>query len=234
MMVSKQRAWRGCVLLAALIVLSSCATKSFNHPFGVQENRESLIAGLFDPLASLYPDTDIPAGAASITTDIPRNAAGGVVLLVGAPADAQWSLQINSSDNNQPVFHELVDIPVLENTGFFGMTENQLGFDNRSIVRHAPFSIFEVLVPSDREVFAGKTVYAFYLKKRVGPKAQEGTIRHKIRISDEKGRLVQELTWNLTVHPVLLPEGPKAEMWYTNWFRGPQEGFEELYDEDWW
>ena len=224
------------LLISAIwISLFGCSTRSFNYSFGAEERAIGVSAGFFDPLAPLYPDTDIAAGQRAFVTDIPRNAAGSVVVLVETSDPGEvFSIELSSGTIGNISFYELQDIPVLKNTGFFGMTEKKLGFENRNIIRHAPFSVYEVLMPSKVGRFTGKRRYAFYLKLRISDVEERERIKTDVLIRNENGTTAESLTWILNVHPVTLSEGEGAELYYTNWFRGPQEGFSERYDEEWW
>ncbi len=218
-----------------MLLLSSCATDSFNYPYADGETAECAAAALFDPLASLYPDTDVSSGADEFITDIPKNAAGSVILIVRvSDADEEFRISLSGDKTESIEFFELQDIPVLQNTGYFGMTEKNIGFDNKYIIRNAPFSVYEVLKPSSPGIFSGKKVYAFFLKRRIEADSDFGAVHTEITVRGASGKLIGELSWILNVHSVVLPEGEGNELYYTNWFRGPQEGFSRRFDEDWW
>jgi len=213
----------------------SCQTKSFNHPVEPLRSDLTLQAALFDSLAPLYPDTDVPSGAASFTTDIPRKAAGSVVVMVRPSSpDSVIDIRLEGDESADVKFHTMAAVPVRHNTGYFGMTESKIGFDHRNFVRHAPFEIFEVLEPAKPGSFGGEDVYAFFLKRRMGADENPGRRTIRITVTDTATGAVQRLTWHLEVHPTVLPEGPDKELLNTHWFNGPHEGFEERFDEAWW
>jgi hypothetical protein len=223
-------------LVLAGFLLTSCATRSVNHPYGVgSEPSGGMQTSLFDPLASLYTDTSVSSGTSRFVTDIPKDGAGSVVVMVSVPeASDSFELTLEGPEADRIEFYRLSSVPVNQNTGYFGMTESHIGFDNRHIVRHAPFSIFEILEPSEPGRFAGETVYAFYLKLRIGADAEPGVIGTSIVIHSGDSDAAERLSWNLTVHDVLPASGPDSELLNTNWFNGPHNGFEEKFDEDYW
>ncbi|MDT8298927.1 MAG: hypothetical protein RQ801_11535, partial [Spirochaetaceae bacterium] len=223
-------------LVLAGFLLTSCATRSVNHPFGDDiEPSAGMQTSLFDPLASLYTDTSASSGTPRFVTDVPKNSTGGVVVMVSVPeASVSFKLTLEGPEAERIDFYRLRSVPVNQNTGYFGMTEGHIGFDNRHIVRHAPFSIFEILEPSVPGRFVGETVYAFYLKLRIGADAEPGVIETSIVIRSEDSDAAERLSWNLAVHDVIPAFGPDSELLNTNWFNGPHSGFEKKLDEDYW
>ena len=234
-MTFKHRDFNSVLGLLSLFFIFGCRTDSFNLPIIDPDSRpiESSSA-LFDPLAPLYPDTDILYGRNSFESDVPRGSQASVALMVSTPVNED-KIKITAAGPEHSVeLFELLDIPVYENTGFFGMTEQNLGFYNKNVVRNAPFRIYEVLLPSLRKEFSGKTRYAFLLKLPVSDEAPAGPIPIRIEVRTAPEKPAEVLEWTVNVHPVLAPVGEGSELLYTNWFRGPQEGFSNRFDGDWW
>ena len=207
-----------------------------NHPDGVEgEGSAGVQASLFDPLTSLYTDTLVSSGTPGFITDIPKAGAGSVVVMVNVPETSDaFELTLEGPESDQIEFYRLSAVPVKQNTGYFGMTEGHIGFDNRHIIRHAPFSIFEILEPSRPGRFEGETVYAFYLKLRTKRETHPGEIETSVVIRSAHDDVTTRLVWTLMVHDVIPASGPDRELMNTNWFNGPLSGFQEKFDEDYW
>ena len=215
-------------------LLAGCTSRSFNYPLQESFGKTATIsAALFDPLAPLYPDTATQSGLTLMHTDVARDSTAGAALLIRSLSESdQIRLRISTGSVDVEIF-ELIPIPVWENTGYFGMTEHQIGFDNRHVVRDAPFEIFEVLVPKKEMELTGKSIYALYLKARI-PSGETGSHPIRIDILDQSGRRSPTLEWMIRLHDVAMPSGDGNELYYTNWFRGPRTGYQERFDESWW
>jgi hypothetical protein len=173
--------------------------------------------GWLDELAPAYPDTKAEPALSTLTIDVPRHSlAGAHLLLSGIPAGTP--ITVSAAGKDFPVsLYRLVDVPVEENTGVNSRTERFGGGINPSVIRRAPFRIFEALEPCDGHLVAGKdTVTALRIEVAIPALGDCGG--HGFPVTVTAGGTTKTFQLNVQVHPATVPALGKDSFGYTNWF----------------
>jgi hypothetical protein len=175
---------------------------------------------LVDPLEAIYPDANQTTRfSQKWKGDFAQGAIADVHLLVKAPAGETIELSAKLEDEllDHSFWHDLIDVPVEQNTGLDSRTEQFKGDINPHVIRRAPFRIFEVIKPMESNTFKSTENYSAF-RLTVPPSVLKKPGTYKIKINLKSENFNQEGTFTIKVYPAQLPDLSKSEFFYTNWF----------------
>lgn len=189
-------------------------------------------AALFDELEPLYPDTDPASGRPlHITAAASGTYAGVHIMLSGLTPGKSVAFEVTPpvrkttlsaadvTEQYQPdhrcKLFELLPLPVEANTGALTRTEWQEPDVNPSVIRRAPFTVYDVLRPCTGIITARGAVMALAFRCKVDAdrlevKKWELTVTHD--------GISRRLTFEAEVFPVTVPEADAGSHRYVNWF----------------
>ena len=190
-------------------------------------------AALFDELEPLYPDTDPREGTDLYITAAPSKAYAGVHIMlsgltpgkyvtfeVSAPLRKTVSVkndgtkvEVHEADHRWKLF-ELLPLPVEANTGGVSRTEWLCRDVNDSVIRRAPFMVYDVLRPCTNVVMARGAVMALCFRCKVDTEVVE-LKKWEITLSHEG--ISRRLTFEVEVFPAEVQEAGPLDHKYVNW-----------------
>ena len=110
-------------------------------------------AGLLNPLEAVYPDSNNVKFKNTFITNIAKNTAAEVHILIKSEIGNLISFSTQSKKINNVNLSQLIEpVPVEQNTGIDSRTEQFLGVLNPHVIRRAPFDVFEIILLPKREV----------------------------------------------------------------------------------
>ncbi len=185
------------------VLAASVATAAAVHGFE---------ATLADPLAWLYPDSNVASVERIGEIDVPANGVIDVNLLLNGLKPGE-RLVLESSEKGG-AWCRMVAVPVSHNTGNRGFLEGTPG-ENKSVTRRAPFEVYDALEPlADGAVAAPKETEALYFRMDRPP---TGAKSLDIRFRVKQGAEAKEMALRVNVYGVSLPPVGKDSFKYTNW-----------------
>lgn len=167
---------------------------------------------LADPLAWLYPDSEVGASPSFESTEVPANGvAEANVLFNGLESGRAVSF---SADCGEGEWFLLVDVPVEVNTGPEGGVE-RASVTNRFVSRDAPFRVYDALKPLSGGSFVPKAPTAALRFRLRTFGTESGTV--KVALSFRQGDFRETRIFRVNVHAAELPPVGKGSFRYTNW-----------------
>ncbi|NWK57390.1 DUF4091 domain-containing protein [Verrucomicrobiaceae bacterium N1E253] len=169
-------------------------------------------AGMFDELEPLFPDSGAHNGKAEFSSTVPRGGVAGVHLLLDRLASDS---EVTVESAGAVVIQQLLPVDVQQNTGVESRTELRDGKLNPHVIRRAPFQVFDAIrpLPSGKALADGSGRLSLRLEYAVQRDAEPGI--KKIHVTLRSGSWKQRVTWNVDVHPAVVPDDQPG---YTNWF----------------
>lgn len=195
----------------------------------------SVQVGVADELTPAYPDTAF-AHARPLTTTGPvrshttqtvRGMRTAIHIFVQAKEGEEVSLAVRSLDsaahNPSVSIARLHAVPVEENTGLTSRTEQFEGIENPSVIRRAPFDVFDPIEPLI-QVHSKSITLARVEGGQDGGAAfrvtwtPEQAGNRQLGVVVQAGEDREEIHWRTIVHDVELPPRRAWNFAYTNWF----------------
>lgn len=190
-------------------------------------------ASLFDELEPLYPDTDPKKGKILHMIATASNTYAGVHIMLSGltpgkcvtfevisptrktvlTKDDGTIMESYSQDQRYKLF-ELLPLPVEVNTGAVSRTEWTDGMINESVIRRAPFTVYDVLRPCTNVITAQGAVMALAFRCKVDAKERELKKWEFIITHDGVSK---KLTFEVEVFPVKVLEAGAEDHKYVNW-----------------
>ena len=175
---------------------------------------------LVDPLQAIYPDqNDLKQYSATWEADFPLGTEADVLVLVKLPEGTPFKLtaKLNGAAMNEDVWSSIIDVPVEQNTGLDSRTEQFIDKKNPYVVRRAPFRIFEVIQPVEKNQFMTKANYSAF-RLAIPPSLINKPGKHTIYIEAYAENFSEKGVFKINIHPVTLPKLAQSNFFYTNWF----------------
>ena len=174
---------------------------------------------LVDPLEAIYPDVNkLVDYDNNWKADFPQGAYAEVHVLIKVPVGktVTISASINGKELND-VWSQLIDVPVEQNTGLDSRTEQFKNQTNPFVIRRAPFRVFEVIQPLEKQDVTSTTNFTAFRLSIPSSNIKEKGL-HKIKIKVAAGEFRAEGIFHIKIHPVELPSPSESDFFYTNWF----------------
>ena len=169
--------------------------------------------GMFDELSPLFIDTKIELNQNTFQCNTPRNTYAAVHLLLSG-IDPLSPIELNSTIEGQ--WYRLLPVPVEENTGVTSRTEQFEGKQNPSVIRRAPFEIYEVMMPVGNTVISDSPVIALRFEIFIpeDEAIESKDVKLKLQQNDD------EVTchFQINIFSAIVPESGPHSLNYTNWF----------------
>jgi hypothetical protein len=175
--------------------------------------------GLMDEVREIFPDTTFVPSAKRLEVHAARNTIAGVhVMITGMHGKEKISFA-ESDDTGTPTpgtqWYRMIDVPVIENTGFDRNTEKYSGMKNPFAIRRAPFRVYDPFRPVISPMRADSTSVALRIEIPIDSTAIPKTYRHRLNITID-GR-TEHLDWIVVVHRATVPPLSRATVSYVNW-----------------
>lgn len=175
------------------------------------------VVGLVDDTLELFPDTKLENPAKRLTIESARNTIAGVHVLIHG---LQGGETIRFSGDAQPKsagasWHQLIDVPVLENTGLDRNTEKYSGKINPFVVRRAPFRVYDPIRPVASSVRADATSIALRYEIPIPADAAPG--KHVHRLAIDAGDHHEQLELAVNVQRAIVRPAKQSSFRYINW-----------------
>ena len=175
-------------------------------------------AGLLNPLEAVYPDSNNVKFKNTFITNIAKNTAAEVHILIKSEIGNLISFSTQSKKNNNVNWSVVEPVPVEQNTGIDSRTEQFLGVINPHVIRRAPFKVYEIIHPlKERSI---KTKYRYSLiRLTVNSENFKSNKDYIINIYiSDKLKNLKKLKFKIKVHSVIIPDLIDSNFFYTNWF----------------
>jgi len=219
----------GVILCLLTLVATACTSGDEVAPGSSPEIR----LGLFDELASVYPDTDPDDGLEDMRIDTPRGAQAGFIVVV-ATSDPAVPIHASVDAELPAVVEEMIDVPVERNTGEQGYVLGDTETPAPWAVRDAPFRIYEAIRPTEGSL-SGRDQYSLYIQVDVGEAVPPGT--YPLTVAVTAGATRREIAAELEVHPATLSSDCHHEFRSSTWINVDQivsrHGYEEFSEGYW-
>jgi len=185
-------------------------------------------AGLLNTLEAVYPDSNNVKLKNTFTTNIAKNTAAEVHILVKSEIGNLISFSTQSKNINNVNLSVIEPVPVEQNTGIDSRTEQFLGVLNPHVIRRAPFDVFEIIYPLEERRIKTKYRYSL-IRLTIDPENFKSNKDYIINISiSDKLKNLKKLKFKIKVHSVLIPDLIDSNFFYTNWFN--MQKMEEKHD----
>ena len=185
-------------------------------------------AGLLNTLEAVYPDSNNVKLKNTFTTNIAKNTAAEVHILVKSEIGNLISFSTQSKNISNVNLSVIEPVPVEQNTGIDSRTEQFLGVLNPHVIRRAPFDIFEIIYPLEERRIKTKYRYSL-IRLTIDPENFKSNKDYVINISiSDKLKNLKKLKFKIKVHSVLIPDLIDSNFFYTNWFN--MQKMEEKHD----
>jgi len=185
-------------------------------------------AGLLNTLEAVYPDSNNLKLKNTFTTNIAKNTAAEVHILVKSEIGNLISFSTQSKNINNVNLSVIEPVPVEQNTGIDSRTEQFLGVLNPHVIRRAPFDVFEIIYPLEERRIKTKYRYSL-IRLTIDPENFKSNKDYIINISiSDKLKNLKKLKFKIKVHSVLIPDLIDSNFFYTNWFN--MQKMEEKHD----
>ena len=109
-------------------------------------------AGLLNPLEAVYPDSNNVKFKNTFITNIAKNTAAEVHILIKSEIGNLISFSTQSKKINNVNWSVVEPVPVEQNTGIDSRTEQFLGVINPHVIRRAPFEVYEIIHPLEESL----------------------------------------------------------------------------------
>ena len=185
-------------------------------------------AGLLNTLEAVYPDSNNVKLKNTLTTNIAKNSAAEVHILVKSEIGNLISFSTQSKNISNVNLSVIEPVPVEQNTGIDSRTEQFLGVLNPHVIRRAPFDVFEIIYPLEERRIKTKYRYSL-IRLTIDPENFKSNKDYVINISiSYKIKNLKKLKFKIKVHSVLIPDLIDSNFFYTNWFN--MQKMEEKHD----
>ena len=185
-------------------------------------------AGLLNTLEAVYPDSNNVKLKNTLTTNIAKNSAAEVHILVKSEIGNLISFSTQSKNISNVNLSVIEPVPVEQNTGIDSRTEQFLGVLNPHVIRRAPFDVFEIIYPLEERRIKTKYRYSL-IRLTIDPENFKSNKDYVINISiSDKLKNLKKLKFKIKVHSVLIPDLIDSNFFYTNWFN--MQKMEEKHD----
>ena len=185
-------------------------------------------AGLLNTLEAVYPDSNNVKLKNTFTTNIAKNSAAEVHILVKSEIGNLISFSTQSKNISNVNLSIIEPVPVEQNTGIDSRTEQFLGVLNPHVIRRAPFDVFEIIYPLEERRIKTKYRYSL-IRLTIDPENFKSNKDYVINISiSDKLKNLKKLKFKIKVHSVLIPDLIDSNFFYTNWFN--MQKMEEKHD----
>lgn len=186
--------------------------------------RGVLVVKLVDPLEPVFPDSNKLDNYSSVyTLDIAQSAVASVLVAISSPASVTYRVKAVLNGKTLPLlaWAALADVPVEQNTGLENRTEQYSGHYNPYVIRRAPFSIYEPVVPLEKPEIKSINRYTV-LRLQMPASLMSYPGKYRINIYVKNTDHVAKSVFNITVHKAKVPLLKNAHFFYTNWFNMSQ------------
>lgn len=185
-------------------------------------------AGLLNTLEAVYPDSNNVKLKNTFTTNIAKNTAAEVHILVKSEIGNLISFSTQSKNISNVNLSVIEPVPVEQNTGIDSRTEQFLGVLNPHVIRRAPFDVFEIIYPLEERRIKTKYRYSL-IRLTIDPENFKSNKDYVINISiSDKLKNLKKLKFKIKVHSVLITDLIDSNFFYTNWFN--MQKMEEKHD----
>ena len=185
-------------------------------------------AGLLNTLEAVYPDSNNVKLKNTFTTNIAKNSAAEVHILVKSEIGNLISFSTQSKNISNVNLSVIEPVPVEQNTGIDSRTEQFLGVLNPHVIRRAPFDVFEIIYPLEERRIKTKYRYSL-IRLTIDPENFKSNKDYVINITiSDKLKNLKKLKFKIKVHSVLIPDLIDSNFFYTNWFN--MQKMEEKHD----
>jgi hypothetical protein len=175
-------------------------------------------AGLLNPLEAVYPDSNNVKFKNTFITNIAKNTAAEVHILIKSEIGNLISFSTQSKKNNNVNWSVVEPVPVEQNTGIDSRTEQFLGVINPHVIRRAPFKVYEIIHPLEERSIKTKYRYSL-IRLTVNPENFKSNKDYIINIYiSDKLKNLKKLKFKIKVHSVIIPDLIDSNFFYTNWF----------------
>lgn len=173
-------------------------------------------ASLFDELESLYPDSDASKGAKQIrVAGANGTTVGAHIMLNGLTPGLPVAVEVEGEHTSFKLF-ELIAVPVEVNTGARQRSAYLHDDVNTSVIRKAPFYVYDALKPIYNLLMPAGATAAVAFKTLVEYSREYKEKEWKITIS-HAGK-VQRLSVIVGMYPAIVQKPGKDTHKYVNWF----------------
>ena len=190
-------------------------------------------ASLFDEIEPLYPDTDPKKGKNLHMIATASNTYAGVHIMLSGLTPGKFvtfevipptrktvltkddgTIMESYTEDQRYKLFELLPLPVEVNTGAVSRTEWMDGMINDSVIRRAPFTVYDVLRPCINVITAQGAVMALAFRCKVD--ANERELKKWEFIITHDG-VSKRLTFEVEIFPVQVLEAGVKDHKYVNW-----------------
>lgn len=176
---------------------------------------ESFVARLFDELDAIYPDTDALSGKTCLSVAGANGTTAGVhILMTNLTPGLPVAIEVEGPHTAFRL-SELIPVPVEVNTGARQRSAYLHDDVNETVIRKAPFYVYEALKPMYNLLMPAGVSAAAAFKTKVEYVKSVTTDDWKIRVT-HRGE-TQTLTLSVTKYPATVPAAGRNTHRYVNW-----------------
>ena len=173
--------------------------------------------GFSNVLEAVYPDKNNLRFPKVYKVDSPRNTTKTINIVVRSKINSSVKIDFKSDFFEEIKFNEVIDVPVEQNTGLDSRTERFKGNINPYVIRRAPFRIFEIIKPIEKNIISTNSNYSLInIKIPIDKNFKPGNydIDFIVMVDEKKFNLKLKIV----IHDFIIPDLNKSNFFYTNWF----------------
>ncbi|HOX84506.1 MAG TPA: DUF4091 domain-containing protein [bacterium] len=181
--------------------------------------RNTPVVGLIDEVQELFPDTRLDRPVKKLIVHTARNTLASVHVLVTGLQGTETIAFAESDAAGTPTpgarWYQLIDVPVLENTGLDRNTEKYSGMENPYVIRRAPFRVYDPFKPVLSPLAADSTSLALRIEIPIDSTMAVKETVHYLKF--DFGDHAETLEFDVIVHHARIPPISRSTVSYINW-----------------
>ena len=185
--------------------------------FFISASLTSQDVGFSNVLEAVYPDKNTLRFPKVYKVDSPRNTTKTINIVVRSKINSSVKVDFISEFFEEIKFNEVVDVPVEQNTGLDSRTERFKGNINPYVIRRAPFRIFEIIKPIEKNIISTNSNYSLInIKIPIYKNFPPGNYDIDFIVMVDQKKF--NLKLKIVIHDFIIPDLNKSNFFYTNWF----------------
>tara|TARA_B100001057_G_scaffold81751_1_gene77218 strand:+ start:568 stop:2208 length:1641 start_codon:yes stop_codon:yes gene_type:complete len=185
--------------------------------FFISASLTSQDVGFSNVLEAVYPDKNNLRFPKVYKVDSPRNTTKTINIVVRSKINSSVKIDFKSDFFEEIKFNEVIDVPVEQNTGLDSRTERFKGNINPYVIRRAPFRIFEIIKPIEKNIISTNSNYSLInIKIPIDKNFTPGNYDIDFIVLVDQKKF--NLKLKIVIHDFIIPDLNKSNFFYTNWF----------------
>lgn len=174
------------------------------------------LAGIFDELTPIYPDTDVTTGVSEYTVCGANGSYAGISIVIsGLTPGIPLCIDVKGEHTGFKLFN-MLPVPVEVNTGAKLRSEYLKNDVNQNVIRRAPFMVYEALEPIYNIVMPTLTTMAISFKAIIEYCRENRTQSFEITLTH--GEQSKTLKLNIELYKAVVPPVSRNTHQFINWF----------------